>query len=150
MKDYSMQTIIYIILAFFMGIILAIYLPMNSAASEYLGSPITVNISFFMVAFLISVLILALFGDYKTIFKFKDVPLYLYLTGVGAACMILGTTFLIPKIGARKFFILVVAGQILMAMVISHFGVLGSPKDVISSKKIIGAILLLIGAVISI
>ena len=145
-----MQTIFYIILAFIMGIIISIYLPINSSVSKYLGSPITANISFFMVAFIISVLIFAFFGDYKTIFKFKDVPPYLYLTGAGAACMILGTTFLIPKIGTRKFFILVIAGQILTAIVISHFGVLGSPKDTISSKKIIGAILLLIGAVFSV
>jgi transporter family-2 protein len=123
---------------------------MNSTVSKYLGSPITANISFFVVAFIVSILIFAFFGDYKTLFKLKEVPPHLFLTGAGAACMILGTTFLIPKIGARKFFILVVAGQILMAMAISHFGILGSPKDTISLKKIMGAILLLLGAVISV
>jgi transporter family-2 protein len=133
-----------------MGIMISIYLPMNSSVSKYLGSPITANISFFMVALIVAILIFAFFGDYKTVFKFKDVPPYLYLTGVGAACMVLGTTFLITKIGARKLFILVIAGQILMAMVISHFGVLGSAKDAISLKKIIGAIILIIGAAISV
>ncbi|MEW6609906.1 MAG: DMT family transporter [bacterium] len=144
-----MQTISYIILAFLVGVIISIYLPMNSSVSRYLGSPITANISFFMVAFIASIFIFAFFGDYKTVFNIKKVPPYLYLTGLGAALMVLGTTFLIPKIGARKFFLLVMAGQILMAMIISHFGVLESPKDPITFKKIIGVILVVMGAVIS-
>jgi transporter family-2 protein len=123
---------------------------MNSSVSKYLGSAITANISFFLAALIVSVLIFACFGDYKTIFNMKNVPPYLFLTGVGAALMILGTTFLIPKIGARRFFILVIAGQIVMAMIISHFGMFESPKDIITFKKITGAILLLAGAVISV
>ena len=145
-----MQTIFYIILSIFMGIMVSVYLPLNSSVSKHLGSPITANVSFFLVALLVSVSIFAFFGDYKTIFNVKNVPIYLYLTGVGAALMILGTTFLIPKIGARMFFILVIAGQIIMAMIISHFGWLESPKDMITFKKIIGAVLLLAGAVISV
>ena len=145
-----MQTISYIVLSFSIGIIISIYLPMNSVVSKHLGSPITANVSFFLVALIASGLIFAIFGDYRTIFNTIDVPPYLYLTGVGAALMVLGTTFLIPKIGARRFFILLIAGQILMGMIISHFALLESPKDVLTFKKIAGAILLLAGVVISI
>ena len=145
-----MQTITYLILSFFIGIIVSIYLPMNSSVAKHLGSPITANISFFVVALLISVCIFALFGDYQTISNVKNVPPYLFLTGVGVALMVLGTTFLIPKIGARRFFILVISGQVIMAMVISHLGVFESPKDIITFKKITGAILLLAGAIISV
>lgn len=145
-----MQTILYIILSIVIGIIISIYLPLNSSVSKHLGSPITANLSFFLVALLVSVSIFAFFGDYKTIFNAKNVPIYLYFTGAGAALMVLGTTFLIPKIGARRFFILVIAGQIIMAMIISHFGWFESPKDMITLKKIAGAVLLLAGAVISV
>ena len=123
---------------------------MNTSVSKHLGSAITANISFFLVALIVSVLIFAFFGDYQTIFNTKNVPPYLFLTGVGAALMVLGTTFLIPKIGARRYFILVIAGQIMMAMAISHFGLFESPKDIITFKKFIGAMLLLSGAVISV
>jgi uncharacterized membrane protein YdcZ (DUF606 family) len=37
-----------------------------------------------------------------------------------------------------------------MAMIISHFGLFESPKDVITLKKIIGAVLLIAGAAISV
>lgn len=145
-----MQTIFYIILSIVIGVIISIYLPLNSSVSKYLGSPITANISFFLAALLVSIAIFAFFGDYRTLYNAKNVPIYLYFTGAVAALIILGTTFVIPRIGARRYFILVIAGQTFMAIIISHFGLFESPKDVITLKKITGAVLLIAGAAISI
>ena len=144
-----MQNITYVLLSLAMGVMLCIYLPMNSAVSRLLGSPISANISFFVVALITAIFIFVLFGDYKTVSNMKDVPLYLYLSGFIAAFMVLGTTFLIPKLGARKFFILIISSQILAAIIVSHFGVLESPKDVITLKKLIGALLIIVGAIFS-
>ena len=144
-----MQTTLYIALAFAMGLIMTIYLPMNSSVAKYLGSTITATVTFFLVALLTSVFIFLLSGQFNTIHHLKDVPALLYLTGFISAFVVLGTTFLIPHIGARKFFILLVTGQILMAIIVSHFGLLESPKDPINMKKMIGAILVLTGAIFS-
>jgi bacterial/archaeal transporter family-2 protein len=144
-----MQTAMYISLAFLLGILMSIYLPMNSSVSRYVGSSITANITFFFVALLTSIVIFLIFGQFDTVNKVKEVPIYLYLTGFISAFMILGTTFLIPHLGARKFFILLIAGQILMAVVVSHFGILESPQDPINMKKLIGVSLVIIGAIIS-
>ena len=144
-----MQTTLYFILAFSMGLIMSIYLPMNSSVAKYLGSAVTANVTFFMVALLTSVLILLLSGQFTAVHHLKDVPAFLYLTGFISAFVVLGTTFLIPHIGARKFFILLIAGQIVMAIVVSHFGILESPKDPINIKKILGAVFVLTGAIFS-
>lgn len=144
-----MQTLLYILLAVFMGAIFSVYLPMNSSVSRYFGSPITANVTFFLVALLTAMLIFALFGDFRTVLKLKSIPPYLFLTGVISAFMILGTTFLIPKLGARKLFILLIAGQVITAMIVSHFGVLESPEDPITLQKLVGAALLILGAVVS-
>lgn len=144
-----MQTGLYTLLALFIGAIISIYFPMNSAVSRYIGSPMTANISFFVVALLTSIFLFAIWGDVKTLNNIKQVPSYLFLTGVISAFIVLGTTFLIPQLGARKFFILTIAGQIVMAMIVSHFGVLESPKDPLTIKKIVGAVLLFAGAIVS-
>ena len=144
-----MQTTMYIGLAFLMGIIMSVYLPMNSSVSRFLGSSLTANVTFFIVALITSILLFIIFGKLDTLYKLKDVPTYLYLTGFISAFIVLGTTFLIPHIGARKFFILLIAGQITMAIAVSHFGILESPKDPISMKKLIGASFVIMGAVIS-
>jgi len=144
-----MQTAIFVGLAFLMGTVMSVYLPMNSSVSKYVGSPITANVTFFSAALITSIVLFCIFGKFDTISKIKDVPLFLYLTGFVSAFIVLGTTFLIPHIGARRFFITLIAGQIAMAVVISHFGLLASPKDPISMKKLIGASLVILGAIIS-
>jgi len=144
-----MQTLSFLVASFFLGVIMTIYLPMNSSVSRYVGSPITASVIFFIVALITALLIFAIAGEYDTISKIKNIPVYLYLTGVISAFMILGTTFLIPKIGARKFFILLVSGQVIMAIIVSHLGILESPKDLITLKKFFGAALVIIGVFIS-
>jgi bacterial/archaeal transporter family-2 protein len=144
-----MQTAIFVGLAFSMGNILSIYMPMNSSVAKYLGSPLTANVTFFFVALITSIILFLIFGKFDTLYKVKDVPIYLYLTGFVSAFFVLGTTFLVPTLGARKFFILLIAGQIVMAVAVSHFGVLESPKDPITIKKAIGAALVVLGAMIS-
>jgi transporter family-2 protein len=134
---------------FFMGIMLAVYLPANSVVARQLGSPITALIPFFFIALVTTVILLFIFGDYRTFFKIKNLPAYLFLPGFAAAFMVLGTTFMIPKIGARNYFILGISGQILTSMFLSHFSLLASPHDPITLKKIVGAFLLLAGAVLS-
>ena len=144
-----MQTLLYTLSAVLMGFMLAVYLPMNSSVARYLNSPIAASIPFFLIALMTSILLLFLMGHARTILNIKNVPNYFFLSGFMAALMILCTTFLIPRIGTRRFFIVVLAGQLIMAMFLSHFGFLESPKDPITMKKLLGASLLFIGAVIS-
>ncbi|MCB2145283.1 MAG: DMT family transporter [Deltaproteobacteria bacterium] len=145
-----MQTLLFIGVAFIMGMTMSIYLPMNSSVSKYLGSSIAANVTFFMVALTTSLLILFISGDFGAVTKISHVPIYLYLTGFISAFIVLGTTILIPHLGARKFFILLIAGQVGMAIVVSHFGILESPPDPISLKKLMGAALVIAGVMISV
>ena len=144
-----MQAIFHFFLALLMGSILAIYLPMNGAVSRYLGSPITANLTFFALAFVTAAIIFFAIGDIASLKKIREVPNWLFLCGVVSAFMILGTTFLIPKIGAREFFVLMVSGQVLTAMAVSHFGFLGLPQDPVTLKKSIGAALVIGGVLLS-
>ena len=144
-----MQTPLYILLAVLMGIMLAVYLPMNSVVARHMNSPIAASIPFFLMALVTSIVLLFLSGGFATILNIKNVPPYFFLSGFISAFMIIGATFLIPRLGARQFFIVVLAGQLIMAMVLSHFGFLESPKDPITMKKLLGASLLFVGAVIS-
>lgn len=145
----EMQMVIYIATAFVLGVLMSIYLPMNSSISRHVGSPITSNIIFFFGALLTSILIFLVNGQFDSLSRVKEVPVYLYLTGFISAFMILGTTFLIPRLGARNFFILLIAGQVITAVIISHFGILESPKDPISIKKLVGASVVIVGAFMS-
>jgi transporter family-2 protein len=64
-----MQTVVYISIAFFLGVLMSIYLPMNSSVSRYVGSPVTANVTFFLTALLTSILIFFINGQFDTLTK---------------------------------------------------------------------------------
>src|ERR1019366_63200 len=144
-----MQITMFAIVAFLMGAILSVYLPLNSSVSRHLGASMAASAKIFVVATITSILILVVGGESHSLAKLRSVPVYLHVAGIISAFFIVGTTFPTPKVGARWFFILLVSGQILMAIVISHFGVLESPQDPITLKKTLGAILVIAGACLS-
>ena len=145
-----MQSGMYILFALLIGLISSVYMPMNSSVSKYLGSPLTASVTFYAVALITSIVLFILFGERETLNNIKSVPPYLFLTGFVSAFIVLSITFLIPVIGIRKLAIMTIAGQITMAMIVSHFGMLESPVDPITTRKLVGAGLLFIGAIVSI
>jgi transporter family-2 protein len=145
-----METTVYILLAILMGAAISIYMPMNSTVGKLTGSPLVANVAFYSIGLLASILLIGFFGDFKSMLKLRNIPPFLLLAGIMSAFMVLGTIFLIPKFGARKVFLLQISGQIIMALLISHFGMLASPKDPLTWQKLVGAGLLILGAIISI
>lgn len=144
-----MPSFIYFLIAFLLGAITPIYLPMNSVISRHVGSPALANVVFFFVA-LMATTLLAASGNGLAFHRFQGVPFYLYISGVISAVLVLGTTVLIPRLGANHFFILFVSGQIMMALFVSHLGILESPQDSLSVRKLLGAVLLLSGVTLSV
>lgn len=141
---------IFMILAFLIGAVSSIYLPMNSSVAKHLGSPIAASITFYFIALITSILMFTLSGKVETLQNINSVPPYLYLTGFISAFIVLSITVLIPILGARKLVILSLTGQVLMAMIVSHLGALESPVDPITLKKAIGAAIFITGVVVSV
>ena len=142
--------IFWLILAVVLGAAISIYMPMNGAIAKVAGSPIVANVLFYFVGLLTSLALLGLFGDFKTLLKLKNLPPFLLITGVMSALMVLGTIFLLPQLGAGKLFLLQIVGQIIMALIVSHFGLFESAQDPITLQKIIGAAFLVVGALITV
>ena len=145
-----MHTGIYILFAILISIIASIHMPMNATVGKHVGSPLAASILFYFIAFITSVIVFVVFGEHEAIKKFGSLPPYLFFTGVVSAFVVVSITFLIPILGARQITVLSIAGSILTAMVLSHFGMLSSPEDPITIKKVIGALVLFLGVVISI
>lgn len=140
----------YLFLAMMIGMLTATYLPMNASVARHLGSPLTATITFYSVALVTAIILFVFVGNPGTLRNLGRVPLWLYLTGVASAFTVFSITFLIPKIGPRQLSVLSIAGQLTMAMIVSHLGAFEAPKDPITVKKVVGAGLLFCGVVVSI
>ncbi|MDJ0826807.1 MAG: DMT family transporter [Rhodobacter sp.] len=143
------MTIAYFFLALAMGAAVSIYIPMASQSSAMMGSPVLGNVPFFAVAFLSSVVI-ALGSGFRPgdISRVAHVPAWLFLSGAVSAVMIIGASFLVPRIGTGVFFVLLVTGQILLGAVISQFGLFNVPEQPINLMKAFGILMVLAGAIL--
>jgi transporter family-2 protein len=128
------------------GASFALYLPMLSQTGKIVGSPALANIPFFLIGAAISTAAFLFTAKPSAIARLGDVPPWMFLAGVVSGFVILGTAVLIPRIGPSPFFVLVVAGQVVMGAVMSHFGIFGTPVDPVSFKQLAGIALVIGGA----
>ena len=142
-----MNSAAYLTTAFIMGAVYSIYLPMNSALSRHMGSPLAANIIFFTLALTATILLFLTVGPSDSFYKLTSAPLYYFIPGFLSAFIILGLTYMIPILGPRKTFILTISGQVITAMLVGHLGLFNVPEDPITIRKTIGAFLLLAGVV---
>ncbi|MBT8408900.1 MAG: DMT family transporter [Alphaproteobacteria bacterium] len=136
-----------LMIAFTMGVALAVYVPVLSQTGRLVASPILANVPFYAIATVTSLILALGAGNRLADFaRLREVPAWMYLAGFVSALMILGSTYLIPRVGPGPFFVLLVAGQILMGAALSHFGWLGAPLDAMSLRKVFGLALVIAGA----
>lgn len=140
------MTLPLIFLALAMGAIMSIYLPMISQTARLLGAAPMANVPFFFVAFVSSVAIALATGARGAEFgRIAGLPPLLLTAGVMSAGMIIGSSYLIPRIGIGAFFVLLVSGQVLAGMVFGQFGLFGAPATALSLGKVSGALMVIGG-----
>lgn len=141
------MAIYYYFLAILMGAVMSIYIPMIAQSARVMGAAVMGNVPFFFVAFVTSVVVALASGQRGDSFrKIADVPPWLFLAGVMSAGIIVGATFLVPRIGTGALFVLLVTGQILAGLAINQFGLLGVPAQPMTLTIAAGAILVVVGA----
>lgn len=140
------MTFSYILLALGLGAIVSIYFPMIAQTAKILGSGPLANIPFFGIAFLTSILIAVFTGNrLSELQKASTVPVWLWTAGIMSAGLIIGSSFLIPRLGLGTFFVLLVSGQVIAGMLFGYLGMFGVPASAVSLGKISGAFLVIAG-----
>ena len=79
----------------------------------------------------------------------KNVHPVLLTAGALGASLVFAIAWLLPEVGAGPLMIMLLAGQIIGGLVMSHFGWLGSPVDRLTLSKVTGVILMIGGVVLA-
>ncbi|MEO7530884.1 MAG: DMT family transporter [Sediminibacterium sp.] len=103
------------------------------------------------ISFLIGTLILGLYiivtrQTVPSVTQLKGIELYKYTGGLLGAFFVTVIILTVQKIGSANVFALVITGQLLMALLYDHLGLFGFPQSNINWIKILGVILLVLGA----
>jgi transporter family-2 protein len=78
----------------------------------------------------------------------KSGPWWMWTGGLLGVFFVWSTIFAVPRVGMSVMFPLVVAGQLAAAIVLEHFGLLGSPTQPVSWARVGGALLVVLGVMV--
>lgn len=136
-------------LTVFLGVVLAVHLAMNGKVGAVLGNPRVGNALFWCIGAL-GALAIGLTGwESGALRPLSEVHPLLLTAGLMGASLVFAIAWLIPQAGAGPVMITLLAGQILGGMVMSHFGLLGSPQQPVSLTNVLGALLMMGGVVMA-
>jgi len=137
------------LLSMFCGVVLTVHLAMNGKVGAVLNNARMGNMVFWCIGAAMAILIGISGWQSSALSALKQVPPILLTAGAMGATLVFAIAWLIPRIGAGPFTLTLLAGQIVSAMVISNYGLMGSPVQPVAVKSIVGALIMFAGVVLA-
>jgi transporter family-2 protein len=132
-----------------LGIVLTVHLAMNGKVGAVLSNPRVGNALFWCIGAVMAVVIGLSGWQSGALNGLKGMNPLLLTAGALGACLVFAIAWLIPQIGAGPMTLYLLAGQITGALVLSHFGWLGSPVQPITMMSALGALVMFAGVVLA-
>jgi bacterial/archaeal transporter family-2 protein len=140
---------IYLILALLAGMTMSTQGAVNTKLSGYVESPIAAGFISFAVGTIVLAISLIVAGvPLSSLANAKNAPPVAWIGGILGAFFVSAVATSVPKLGVALTFSLAVAGQLLVAITLDHFGLLGVPVKEISVIRILGVLLIMVGVVL--
>src|SRR5690349_8177895 len=129
---------IYIILPLIIGVALTVQASINGQLRVAINSPLQATLISFLVGtvFLILALVIAR-ESIPSLQEFSQIEWYKYTGGLLGAFIVMGTILSIKNINPSTLFALIVAGQLITAIAVEHFGLLSVKQSSINFSKVI-------------
>ncbi|WP_338815209.1 DMT family transporter [Bernardetia sp. Wsw4-3y2] len=145
-----MKLLLLYLLAFTGGVFLAIQAGFNSQLGSLLKQPVLAVIATSISsAFFGSLFIFSMTKDRITFNLIYQIPWYLWF--IGGLFSFVGISlyfYTIPRLGVSKMIVAGLCGQLLFSLLAGHFGWLNLPLEPITTKRIIGILVIITGIVL--
>lgn len=139
----------FIILAIAAGMMMPTQAAINNKLAISAGNPVLAAfVSFVIGTIALFLYILATGIPLGNLLAAKDASAIAWTGGILGAFFVAATVTLVPRLGVALTFSLVIAGQMLITLVIDHFGILDVPVKQISFPRILGVTLITIGVIL--
>jgi bacterial/archaeal transporter family-2 protein len=137
---------IYLLAALIGGAILPVQVALNSLLKGYVGQPMQVTFISYLAGTIAS-LIICLFLRYPfpNLTSLSQTSWWMWIGGCLGTLYVWSTIFATPKIGAGLTLALTIAGQMIAALFLDHFGLIGLTKYPASPLRITGTVFVIIG-----
>ena len=136
------------LMAALVGAGLTLQVGMNATVRMTIGSPLLAAIVNFVVGLAALMLLAVVSGARIVPGSAVAVPAWAWFGGLLGAAYVAATTVLGPKLGAASFLALTLAGQMVAALLVDHYGVIGFPQSPLTPTRLLGTALLVAGVLL--
>lgn len=138
-----LETILIIVIGLIGGVAVGIQSPIAGAISQRLGGTAG-SLFVHLSGTLFSALLLLLRGGEK-IKDWYTLPWYMFTAGLFGLILYQTIAITLPRLGSTTMITLIIIGQLLVGMIIDHFGWLGVAVHPISFSRVLGVVVLMVG-----
>lgn len=145
----SIMKLAWIIIVFIGGALLPLQTGLNARLGKSIDSPIYASMFSFVVGTLAVGFYLPFAKESISWTGLKSASIYLWLGGgIIGAFFITASMLALPRIGMALTFGLIVAGQVIVSVLLDHFGLLVAEQHSINSWRLMGIALIIAGVLI--
>ena len=142
------NTYLYLLIALLAGAMMPTQAATNNKMAAFVISPVLAAFVSFVVGTVALLAYILLTGIPLTnLSGVKDAPAIAWAGGFLGAFFVAAAVTLVPRLGVAMTFSLIIAGQMIVTLIIDHFGLLGVDVKPVSWARIAG-ILLITGGVV--
>lgn len=144
-----MQNIGYLLLAIVAGVVIPVQTSLNAELDKFGRHPIITTMIVFLVGFVSCLIGLAIGRPQLPQFSSAmAVPVWAWIGGALAMVYVVLLVMVLPKIGVGMTTTLVLLGQMMAAMLLDHYGILGNPQHLFGWGRLLGLIFMICGVIL--
>jgi len=145
----GLYTLSFIGLALIAGALVPFQAGTNAMLGRTLGHPLWATVaSLFVSLICILPLILALRLQLPKLGDALQGPIWIWFGGLAGVIFITAALMLVPRLGGTGFVACVIAGQMVAALAIDHFGLMGLAEKSINPGRVCGVLVIFTGVLI--
>ena len=139
----------FILLAIIAGAVLPLQAGLNVQLGKSVHQPIFAAFASFLIGTVgLLIYLFVLKFDFSSIVQTKTVSPVVWIAGILGAFYVAAVIILAPRLGTALTFVLIVAGQMTISLVLDHYGLLGLPVKHINWQRLLGVAFLVAGVLL--
>lgn len=125
----------------------ALQAPTNAKLMTAVGSPVNAAFVSFAVGTAALGVMALMFQARPDWAATRGLPWYAWIGGLYGVIFVVAATWGVPRLGVALTITLMVAGQLLVSLILDHFGAFGAPKQPVNWGRVGGVALVIAGVV---
>ncbi|MFN3815054.1 DMT family transporter [Brevundimonas sp.] len=140
-------TVIAILAVIIGGALTALQGPTNARLSAAVASPVNAALISFAIGTVALMMLAAVLQTRPDMAATRALPPAAWLGGLYGAVFVVASAYAVPRLGVATTIVLMVAGQMMLSLILDHFGFMGVPKQPVTLTRLAG-VAMLVGGVL--